>query len=79
VTEVERVDEKWVLPSGQSQDFDPRLSKKGQRPAIAIRPQRALRSPENPDVTLDTLASPADDVATPDCGRVFGRRGLTEA
>ena len=29
---------------------------------LAIRPQRALRSPENPNATLDTLASPADDL-----------------
>ena len=31
----------------------------------AIRPQRALRSPENPNATLDTLASRADDVRQP--------------
>ena len=29
--------------------------------AIAIRPQKAFRSPENPKATLDTLAAPADD------------------
>jgi hypothetical protein len=38
--------------------FEPTLR---QRPAIAIKPQRALRSPENLNATLDTHASPADD------------------
>ena len=41
---------------------------KGLKTTIAIRPQRALRSPENPNATLDTLAHQADDVrSTPDC------------
>jgi hypothetical protein len=39
--------------------------------AIAIRPQRALRSPENPDATLDTLASPEDDAPPPIVGIIM--------
>ena len=47
----------------QSQDFDPNrvVSQNELKTDIAIRPQRASRSPENPNATLDTLASPADD------------------
>jgi hypothetical protein len=41
-----------------------------------MKPQRALQSPENPNATLDTLASPADDARYPDCGRRHGHCGL---
>jgi hypothetical protein len=30
-----------------------------------------LRSPDNPDATLDTLAAPADDARDPDCGHLM--------
>ena len=39
--------------------------KKGAKDQRLVRPQRALRSPENPTATLDTLASQADDVRYP--------------
>jgi SAM domain (Sterile alpha motif) len=39
--------------------------------AIAIGPQRALRSPENPDATLDTLGSPEDDAPPPIVGIIM--------
>ena len=64
---VTRNHDERVLHRRQTQKFDPSpyFHKWVKDWIDAIRPQRAVRSPENPNATLDTLASPADDVRHP--------------
>jgi hypothetical protein len=48
-----------------------------QRTSVAFgNRQRAVRSPEDPNATLDTHASAADDVRYADCRRRHGHCGL---